>query len=165
MANAVQFIFQFSQVTFQPVILEDISLRASTFDSYNLERRVLRSGDFFQLQIEVSGGRVEWFKDGLLVPKVQQDGDSWISQGETDPTVFVDQPGRTQLLSPDAYPGGPVGPLGLKAGKEVVRAEQYPPNLNKSFLGGRCKVNNMIILSLVLINEFDTGGGRRSIPC
>ena len=157
-------ILNFSQVTFKPVILEDISLRASTFAFDNLERRVLRSGDFFQLQIEVSGGRVEWFKDGVLVPKIQQDRDSRRSQGETDPMVFVDQPGRTQLLSPDAYPGGPVGPLGLKAGKEVVRSEQYPPNLNKSFLGGRCKVNNMIILSLVLINEFATGGGRRSVP-
>ena len=51
------------------MILEDISLRASTFSFDNLERRVLKTGDFFQLQIEVSGGRVEWFKDGVLVPK------------------------------------------------------------------------------------------------
>ena len=101
-------------------------MRASTFSFDNLERRVLKTGDFFQLQIEVSGGRVEWFKDGVLVPISHR---------------HVDQPGETQLLAPDTYPGQPVGHWHQRDGKPAAMADCFPPNMRKSFLGGRCQVH------------------------
>ena len=104
------------QVSFKPVILQDISMRASTFSADNLERRVLKSGDFFQLHIEVSGGRVEWWKDGQLLEKLNDRDDHYVS---------VDQPWQTQLLKPGTY---------------KRNEEYYPPNGGHSYFGGRCQV-------------------------
>ena len=67
-------------------------MRATTFSLDNLERQVLRNGDFFQLHIEVSGGKVEWWKDGELVPNM-----------EPGRMVNVNQACRTQLLKPGTY--------------------------------------------------------------
>ena len=55
------------------MILQDISMRATTFSLDNLERQVLREGDFFQLQVEAAGGKVQWWKDGELVPNMEQE--------------------------------------------------------------------------------------------
>ena len=57
---------------------------------------MLKTGDFFQLQIEVSGGRVEWYKDGVLVPTIAWD--EFQEWEDTTPLVNVDQPGRTHCL-------------------------------------------------------------------
>ena len=54
------------------MILEDISLRAESHYFDDLERCVLRSGDVLQLEVKVSGGRVEWFKDGNKLPENDQ---------------------------------------------------------------------------------------------
>ena len=128
-------VFHISQITFKPVILNNISLRASTFSFDNLERRVLKTGDFFQLQIEVSGGRVEWYKDGVLVPTIAWD--EFQEWEDTTPLVNVDQPGRTQLLAPDTYP--------KFRWARTPQSQPVPPNRCCSFLGGRCQVHTMII--------------------
>ena len=109
------------QVSFKPVILRDLSMRASTFSTDNLERRVLQSGDFFQLHIEVSGGRVQWWKDGQLLEKLN---------GTDGHCVSVDQPWRTQLLKPGTY----------QYPAFDLNENDSPPNRNHSYLGGRCQV-------------------------
>ena len=123
----------FSQVSFKPVITQDISLRATSFSPDNLKRCVLKSGDFFQLHIEVSGGAVEWIKDGQIVPKVNQpycDRDGHL--------LNVDQPDRTQLLQPGTYP--PSRPK--QSWHDMNPSKQhFPPNRGHSFLGGRCQVD------------------------
>ena len=73
-------------------------MRATTFSLDNLEGQVLRDGDFFQLHIEAAGGKVEWWKDGELLPNMEK--------GLSDRAcryVNVDQPNRTQLLEPGTY--------------------------------------------------------------
>ena len=96
-------------------------MRASTFSTDNLERRVLQSGDFFQLHIEVSGGRVQWWKDGQLLEKLN---------GTDGHCVSVDQPWRTQLLKPGTY----------QYPAFDLNENDSPPNRNHSYLGGRCQV-------------------------
>ena len=82
---------------------------------------MLRDGDFFQLHIEAAGGKVEWWKDGELLPNMEK--------GLSDRAcryVNVDQPNRTQLLEPGTY---------------KRREEDFPPNAGRhSYLGGRCQV-------------------------
>ena len=96
-------------------------MRATTFSLDNLEGQVLRDGDFFQLHIEAAGGKVEWWKDGELLPNMEK--------GLSDRAcryVNVDQPNRTQLLEPGTY---------------KRREEDFPPNAGRhSYLGGRCQV-------------------------
>jgi hypothetical protein len=95
-------------------------MRATTFSLDNLERQVLRNGDFFQLHIEVSGGKVEWWKDGELVPNM-----------EPGRMVNVNQACRTQLLKPGTYKS-----FNFKEDKR-----NFPPNAGRhSYLGGRCQV-------------------------
>ena len=82
---------------------------------------MLRDGDFFQLHVEAAGGKVEWWKDGELLPNMEK--------GLSDRAcryVNVDQPNRTQLLEPGTY---------------KRREEDFPPNAGRhSYLGGRCQV-------------------------
>ena len=96
-------------------------MRATTFSLDNLEGQVLRDGDFFQLHVEAAGGKVEWWKDGELLPNMEK--------GLSDRAcryVNVDQPNRTQLLEPGTY---------------KRREEDFPPNAGRhSYLGGRCQV-------------------------
>ena len=113
------------------MILKDINLRATTFCLDNLDRRVLRSGDFFQLQVEVSGGSVQWIKDGEVVPKTNQ---PYCDRAGN--LVNVDQPDRTQLLEPGNYPKRP-----RETWEDFDPLQQhFPPNRGYSFLGGRCQV-------------------------
>ena len=119
-------------MSFKPLLLKDISMRATTFSADNLDRQVLRSGDYFQLQVEASGGRVEWMKDGQIVPKVVQP-----YCDRAGHLVNVDQPDRTQLLEPGTYP--PNRPK--HSWNDFVPSEQhFPPNRCQSFFGGRCQV-------------------------
>ena len=113
------------------MFLQDISLRATTFSADNLRRQVLRSGDFFQLQVEVSGGSVLWLKDGEIVPKIVQP-----YCDRAGHLVNVDQPDRTQLLEPGTYPDRPT-----QSWHDFIPSkEHFPPNRRHSFLGGRCQV-------------------------
>ena len=99
-------------------------MRATTFSLDNLERQVLREGDFFQLHVEVAGGRVEWYKDGELVPNMDKD-----LSDKACHYVNVDQPFRTGLLEPGTYKGS------------WYHEQDFPPNAGRhSYLGGRCQV-------------------------
>ena len=100
------------------MILEDISLRAESHYFDDLERCVLRSGDVLQLEVKVSGGRVEWFKDGVLVPKVGG-------------KQAVERP-YLSLLNPDKLTVG----CGIVNGKRAEPVEKFPPNMDKSYLSG-----------------------------
>ena len=131
-------IFVVSQITFKPVILEDISLRAESHYFDDLERCVLRKGDLFQLQVDVSGGRVEWFKDGVLVPKaslaVKQSTRLSRCAGGKQPSQAVDHPCQA-LLERDKWKRNyrAVG-CGKVNGKQAEPVEMFPPNMNESYL-------------------------------
>ena len=156
--SAYHSLILFSQVSFKPLFLTDISMRATTFSADNLERQVLRSGDYFQLQVEASGGRVEWMKDGETVQKVVQPYCDRVGK-----LVNVDQPDRTQLLEPGTYPPSrPTQPW-----EDFIPTEQhFPPNRCQSFLGGRCQVLNIKnhIQIFVSAENIFAGEGRRSLP-
>ena len=92
------------------MILEDISLRAESHYFDDLERCVLRSGDVLQLEVKVSGGKVEWFKDGVLVPKVGG-------------KQAVERP-YLSLLNLDKLTVG----CGIVNGKRAEPVEKFPPN-------------------------------------
>ena len=139
------------------MFLQDISLRATTFSKDNLERQVLRSGDFFQLQVEVSGGSVQWLKDGEIVPKIVQP-----YCDRAGHLVNVDQPDRTQLLEPGTYQRRP-----QQSWNDFIPSkEHFPPNRRRSYLGGRCQVRCIFWRNFFLVSEENifAGEGRRCIP-
>ena len=118
------------------MILQDISMRATTFSLDNLERQVLREGDFFQLQVEAAGGKVQWWKDGELVPNLERK-----LSDKACRYVNVDQPFRTLLLKPGTYK------YNYSCNKR--REEDFPPNAGRhSYLGGRCQVCHNIEIHL-----------------
>ena len=109
------------------MILEDISLRVNNRYFDDLERCVLRSGDTFQLQVKVSGGRVEWFKDGVLVPKVGG------KQAVERPCLGLLEP--NQIKDSTSCFNQTVG-CGKVNGKQAESVGQFPPNNDKSYLSG-----------------------------
>ena len=134
LAHSKHLIFVVSQITFKPVILEDISLRAESHYFDDLERCVLRKGDSFQLQVDVSGGRVEWFKDGVLVPKASLAVKQSRCAGGKQPSQAVDHPCE-RLLERDKWKRNyrAVG-CGKVNGKQAEPVEMFPPNMNESYL-------------------------------
>ena len=98
---------------------------------------MLRDGDFFQLHVEAAGGKVQWWKDGELVPTNME-------QALSDKAchyVNVDQPYRTPLLEPGTYM--------YDISYNKSREEDLPPNVGRhSYLGARCQVCQILNSSL-----------------